>query len=357
MCKELKFVVGWDDDRQNTWSGTTHNIFNALSSYFKIKEIELPKRSLYDKVQNKLFPDCGIRYVEKCRRHVSGMLKDGGDLFQFTDIVYDTDCLSTYVYQDLNVSYIKYMAEYKPVDFGYSGFSSLSMKVLEKRMLCERNYYDVCSGIFTMGRWLKDYLLTYQGLNSEKVFHVGGGINIDSKLILNEPRRGNKILFVGRDFRRKGGYLVYQAFKKLRKKIPNLHLYVVGLSKDPIEYADTGYHFCGNLNFKELPALFNSCDIFCMPSYFEAYGLVFIEALSYGLPCIGRNAYEMPYFIDENETGHLLQNDDVNELADKIEDLLGNRRIGQNVQDRRDEYLKEYSWDSVARRIKEVICD
>ena len=38
-----------------------------------------------------------------------------------------------------------------------------------------------------------------------------------------------------------------------------------------------------------------------MPSYFEAYGLVFIEALTYGLPCIGRNAFEMPNFIQDSE--------------------------------------------------------
>lgn len=357
MREELNFVVRWDEDKLNTWSGSTTSIYNALSYCFKTKEIVLPKRSFLDKMQNRFLPDCGIRYNEKCRKHVSGMFNDGGKLFQFTDIVYDTDLLSTYVYQDLCVSYIKYMAEHKPIDFGYSGFSSLSLKVLKKRALCERKYYDICSGIFTMGHWLKDYLLTHEGLCSAKVFHVGGGINIDPKSIIDAPRSGNKILFVGRDFRRKGGYLVYLAFKKLRKKNANLDFYVVGPSKDPIDSAEPGYHFCGNLNFKELPALLNSCDVFCMPSYFEAYGLVFIEALTYGLPCIGRDAYEMPYFIEENETGHLIKTDDINELADKIDDLLGNRRISQNVHDRRYEYLKEYSWDSVAKRIKEIICD
>ena len=48
------------------------------------------------------------------------------------------------------------------------------------------------------------------------------------------------------------------------------------------------------------------CDVFCMPSYFEAYGLVFVEALTFGLPCIGRNCYEMPYFIEDGKTGLLL---------------------------------------------------
>lgn len=92
-----------------------------------------------------------------------------------------------------------------------------------------------------------------------------------------------------------------------------------------------------------------------MPSYFEAYGLVFIEALVYGLPCIGRNAYEMPYFIKDNETGLLLKNDSPDELAQLMERLLFDNEIKRNVVSNRDNYIKEYSWDSVAQRIHNVI--
>lgn len=63
------------------------------------------------------------------------------------------------------------------------------------------------------------------------------------------------------------------------------------------------YHYRRDCGHEELSDLFNKCDIFVMPSYFEVYGFVFIEALTYGLPCTGRNAYEMPYFIQNAETG------------------------------------------------------
>ena len=92
-----------------------------------------------------------------------------------------------------------------------------------------------------------------------------------------------------------------------------------------------------------------------MPSYFEAYGLVFIEALAYGLPCIGRNAYEMPYFIEQGETGFLLEKDHVEELATLIKELLSNERIKKNVIDRRESYLQKYTWDAVAERIYHFI--
>ena len=53
-----------------------------------------------------------------------------------------------------------------------------------------------------------------------------------------------------------------------------------------------------------------------MPSYFEAYGLVFAEALTYGLPCIGRDKFAMSEFIEDGCTGRLISGEDVEELLD-----------------------------------------
>ncbi len=82
---------------------------------------------------------------------------------------------------------------------------------------------------------------------------------------------------------------------------------------------------------------------------------MFPEALTFGLPCIGRDAYEMPYFIEDGETGYLLRSETKEELADLMDRALGNQQLAANVRERRDFYVQEYSWDTVARRIYEVI--
>lgn len=97
------------------------------------------------------------------------------------------------------------------------------------------------------------------------------------------------------------------------------------------------------------------CDVFCLPSYFEAYGLVFVEALTFGHPCIGRNCYEMPYFIEEGRTGLLLHDDDPEELASLMQQALESDDLSANVASRHDRYVHEYSWDAVAERIAKVI--
>lgn len=116
-----------------------------------------------------------------------------------------------------------------------------------------------------------------------------------------------------------------------------------------------GYHYMGDCDHKTLSGLFNRCDIFVMPSYFEAYGLVFIEALTYGLPCIGRNAYEMPYFIENGKTGFLLEKDNADDLAHLMYRLLKDETIKSNVRANKEWYVKEYSWDAVADRITRVL--
>ena len=107
----------------------------------------------------------------------------------------------------------------------------------------------------------------------------------------------------------------------------------------------------GDLRAEELAELYNLCDIFCMPSYFEAYGLVFAEALVYGLPCIGRDKFSMREIIEDGRTGRLLAEDNAELLAEEMWELLSKPRYREEVTGRREWYLTEYSWDRVAQRI------
>lgn len=357
----LYYVVNWENDKQKAWSGTKYGLYKALSKLYRLNTLELtnPSSSIVIKIIKYFFchkNDFGIKEILYNRNKiVKSLKKEKSTFFQFSEIILDTDLFSTYIYQDLSVSYVKYLYEKEKDIFEYSGFLNNSKKAIYSRFNMQESYYKNCKVIFTMGKWLEKYLVEDCGFPKNKIYHVGGGINVDKNLINPQNKAGNKILFVGRDFKRKGGHLVYEAFRSLKKNIPNLELYVAGPNNDPIESPINGYHYLGDCTHKELSDLYNRCDIFCMPSYFEAYGLVFIEALTYGLPCIGRNCYEMPYFIKDNETGFLLKHDDVSELSSLIIKLLKNDKIKNNVLEKRDWYIKEYSWETVANRIYNII--
>lgn len=182
---------------------------------------------------------------------------------------------------------------------------------------------------------------------------MSGGSNIDTSSRDITKKQGNTFLFVGKDFRRKNGPLVVEAFKLLRQRRADVKLNIIGPTD--LNINEDGIRCLGRLSFEEEADYFNQSDVFVMPSLFEAYGLVFVEALLFGLPCIGRNAYEMPYFIDEGKTGYLLKEQSAEELSYLMEKSLVNQSLKQNVDSNFSFYKNEYSWDTVAKRIYEVI--
>ena len=204
-----------------------------------------------------------------------------------------------------------------------------------------------------MGKWLANELVQNYGIPSVKVHHVGVGYNIDPSFIDYNMKENKRFLFVGRDFNRKNGQLVVDAFKILHNLNSSFELYIIG--PDNLSLNEDGIFCLGNLSNVEKIRYFNMCDVFVLPSIFEAYGLVFPEALIYGLPCIGRDAYEMPYFIEDGITGYLLHSNSPIELSELMLKAITNTTLRDNVIKNREYYLKEYSWDTVAKRITNII--
>lgn len=360
--EKLLFVCAWARNKETSWSGTNYSIYKALLRYYELEDINIsPLKSFGGfcrKVFQKVFKMKGDFNYANTMKHIKNLKKKYNDRFyksfQFEDCPFQTN-IASYIYQDLSAINVKDMYENEKEIFAVSSYQNIETKMINKRAAMQYEFYrsNECKAVFTMSHWLREYLINKCGIDEKKVIFAGGGYNIDPSKIDYSQKTGNKLLFVGRDFKRKNGELVVAAFKKAKGQKSNLELYIAGPTNLKIEY--DGIHILGDLSYGDLVEYFNFCDIFCMPSKFEAYGLVFAEALTFGLPCIGRNAYEMPYFIDEGETGYLLQSENVDELAELMLKALSNDEMKQNVRSKKEEYVKEYSWDTVAERMAKVI--
>lgn len=362
MMRPLYMLSCWGKEKQRTWSGTNWGLLNALNRRVSVVDVDLGaiKAPFLERALRKLGKpspaDLGLGAIYRQQAEL-GTRKWDGPILQFAEILDNRPMAPTFIYQDLSADYVHYMSRHLPEIFSVSNFQMVAPKYIDERRRLQNHYYrNHCQGIFTMGHWLKDDLVNRTGIDPKIVHVAGGGINLDARLIDDTHKKRNKVLFVGRDFVRKGGPLTLEAFRLLRARIPDAQLYVAGPAQDPLLGESlTGYHFLGECDAPTLSRLFNLCDVFCMPSIFEAYGLVFIEALCYGLPCIGRNRYEMPYFIEDGKTGLLLRNDSAQELCDCMAQILENEVFYETVKSRRAQYLKEYSWDAVAERILSII--
>lgn len=368
----LFFIRKWNKKGRNvTWSGTPNGILEALyrvtTDRNKIREVDI-KYSGIDSIRVKIahlmqrimsVDGCDVmeRVVESSV--VNKILQNDcdGTVLVFSELNIDKQN-DTYIYIDCSVDYV-FRCQHNNVGYAkYVPFPQMRKKTLiGKREEMAMSFYKKCKGIFTMGQWLKTDLIENTGMPESKVHCVGGGCNISVNKIDSSRKTGNKFLFVGKDFERKNGPLVVNAFKILRQSsLTDIELYIAGPVAWPMqEPIPDGVKFLGLKSTDELSTYYNLCDVFVMPSRFEAYGIVFAEALIYGLPCIGRDAFSMSEFIHDGKNGYLLKDDSVESLAELMKKAIQNHRMIQDVKNGRENYIQEYSWNTVVNRMLNVM--
>lgn len=358
----ITFLYSWSSDDKTAWSGTPAALLKALKNKTNLRTLQVarnPKTRLGAAARMLFLPK---RDFHTAQRVLDQDYSKNADTHYFSFGEYTSSAVGrTYCYQDLSVDFL--LRHLKNETSGYRYLPPWQRWLFLVGLRAKRKnavaFYRDCGGVFTMSEWLREDLIQNTGLSPDKVHHVGGGCSIDSALIQDTPKNGNKFLFVGKDFKRKNGELVVAAFKELQKKFPEkkVELYIAGPTESPKSIkGQKGITFLGRLSHEELAAWYNLCDYFVMPSRFEAYGLVFAEALTFSLPCIGKNCFAMPEFIEDGKNGYLIEKDDVQELAAAMEKLLLNgRQMAEQLKENREYYLKTYSWDTVAERILKIM--
>ena len=133
-------------------------------------------------------------------------------------------------------------------------------------------------------------------------------------------------------------------------------LTMAGLDRWPMAGSiPEGVDFRGRLPRWQVIPLMDEHDLLVMPSRFEGFGVVFIEAMARGLPCIGRNAFAMPELIEPGVTGGLVEVLDPTSLADMIEDVLANDAIYAEVERRAPQVAQRFTWDRTAASVIDFI--
>jgi glycosyltransferase involved in cell wall biosynthesis len=106
------------------------------------------------------------------------------------------------------------------------------------------------------------------------------------------------------------------------------------------------------IKFKEMPILYSAADIMCTPSFEEAFGLVFVEAMLIQLPVIGAKSGAVPEIINKS-SGYLVNPKDSKKLTKIIINLLKNEKLRRNkgVAGRK-RALNKFSFNKVVDKIE-----
>lgn len=357
----LYYICQWGNDRKKAWSGTYLKIFDSLKNHFDIIDVPI-QQSFFTQIKNAmvnrgLFVKYDFSYsaLKHGGKKAIESIKDNNFCtFQYEEVPIKP-YIHSYIYIDMCAQYIKDVIMTTPGFRDHYIWKKTDLKALDKRCEFQNRFFKECAGIFTMSRWLAKYIVDELGVDAERVHCVGAGADINVNDI-SPNRAGNKILFVGRAFEAKGGYIVVKAFKILKEKyMKNAELYILGPASNPLSEEIEGVFYKGALPVEQVLEYYNTCDIFCMPSYIDAFGKVFVEALCCGLPCIGRSVLSMNEIIEDGKNGYNIPNDDEEYLAKRMYDLLIDKSIKQYVEDHREEYHKKYSWDTVTENISRII--
>lgn len=362
MPGPLGFACHWFADHRATWSGTPWSLRSALAEQVCVADVgyELSRaqqvllKAAHLRLAGGRPVVTGWRHSARARAIGAGIIERGIAEHHAPFVLQIADLAVTSVpfgvVQDLSYAMLLELWG----DRGVLHFPGLSRAELEALNARQLQLYQRADALFPMSQWLAASMVS-SGVDPAKIHVVPPGatsISGDVQVVDRLDRRRRRLLFLGRDFTTKGGPQLLAALGELRREYADLTLTIAGPASWPVAGpVPAGVEFLGAVPRSSVGQLFADHDLFVMPSHLEGFGIVFAEALGYGLPCVGRRACAMPEIIEEGVTGGLVVTEDPGELAAVISRVLNDDGIYRTCQGRAAQVRAYYSWDRAARDI------
>jgi glycosyltransferase involved in cell wall biosynthesis len=147
--------------------------------------------------------------------------------------------------------------------------------------------------------------------------------------------RGCRVLYVGRieqSSRWKGLHVLVDALPRLRERLPQVHLEIVGNGDDVVPLqkraaelgVDDAISWVGRVDHADLPAHYRRAGVTVLPSLTESesFGMVLAEAMACGSPVVGSAVGGIPFVVRDGVDGRLVPPGDAAALADALGDVL-----------------------------------
>jgi D-inositol-3-phosphate glycosyltransferase len=103
-----------------------------------------------------------------------------------------------------------------------------------------------------------------------------------------------------------------------------------------------------------LPLYYSAADVTIMPSHYESFGLVAVEAMASGTPVIASNVGGLSFTVVDGETGYLVEQENHFQLAERVHTLLKNPELREQMGEEANIHAQKYSWENIASQMLEV---
>jgi glycogen(starch) synthase len=166
------------------------------------------------------------------------------------------------------------------------------------------------------------------------------------------------VLLVGRLVYEKGFQIALEAMPALIERLPDTRFLVAGSGTHEAELrrqaADLGLGdhgtFLGWIGDDVLHSLYRIADVCVVPSIYEPFGLVALEAMASGCPCIVADTGGLREVVPDDEVGLRFQGGDPDELVDVTARVLSDRELGDSLVAEALDHVRRFDWLDVAAR-------
>jgi D-inositol-3-phosphate glycosyltransferase len=217
--------------------------------------------------------------------------------------------------------------------------------------------------------------------DASKMVVIPPGVNVsrfypipsdEAKMYIGLKPEDRMVLFVGRIEPLKGVDTLLEAMSCLQKKESRpVHLAIIGgdPSASPEEMnaemarlmnlcealgLDQSVVFLGVRDQDKLSYYYSAAEVVVMPSHYESFGMVALEAMACGTPVIASEVGGLGYLVRDGETGFTIPAEEPETLCEKLSWLLNDSDLHASMSKRAVEYAQDYAWEKIAKQIVDV---
>lgn len=370
----ISYITKYESLDINNWSGTEYfvaksleeqgahlNIISGLQDNISLS-VRI-KSKIYGRSSDKLYliqrsPEFAKGYASQVSKRLDSK----------TDIIFSTTN-STIAYLKTNRPRVFYADATFPIMRGYyEWYDKICDKSVSEAMLVEQVAINNCQLALYSSDWAAQSAINDFNADPNKVKIVPFGANINTQLSTPEiknliDKKENtpcQILFLGVEWYRKGGDIVLEAVKYLNETLNQpTTLHIVGIDEIPVKDLPSYVISHGKISkqskegIDKIEKLISESHFLFVPSRAEAYGLVFCEAMAFGVPCISTRTGGIPTIIKNGENGFLQEQDSSSQTyADTIYEVFNNKNLYRQISlAAYEDYQDRLNWNASGKKI------
>jgi D-inositol-3-phosphate glycosyltransferase len=230
-----------------------------------------------------------------------------------------------------------------------------------------------------------DQLADFYGADPSRIAVIPPGVDLDlfrpvapaeAKARLGLAPEHRMVLFVGRIEPLKGLETLIRAMARMMEHDPSLRpnfcVCIIGGDAEPEnmnaemrrldrlrESLGVGdvITFLGSRDQTVLPYYYSAAEMIAVPSHYESFGMVALEAMACGTPVIASDVGGLSFIVRNGETGFLIPDQDVDAWADTMQRLLHDPGLRAELGRRGSQVAQQYAWPRITDRIVELYRD